>query len=97
MIDIALFLKLSAVWADVFQYTRTEKVEIIKEYAGAYGIEKIHTGEYVEHTFSLADNILHTAQAMTCGGTDIERGLKYLDMFKKKSVQRSELKNAHFI
>ena len=97
MIYIALFLKLSEVWADVFKYTRTEKVEIVKEYAGAYGIEKIHTGEYVEHTFSLADNILHTAQAMTHDGTDIERGIKYLEMFKKKSVQRSELKNAHFI
>ena len=97
MIDIALFLKLSEVWADVFQYTRTEKVEIVKEYAGAYGIEKIHTGEYVEHTFSLADNILHTAQAMTHDGADIERGIKYLEMFKKKNVQRSELKNAHFI
>ena len=97
MIDIALFLKLNEVWADVFQYTRTEKVEVVREYAGAYGIEKIHTGEYIEKTYSLADDILNTAQATTHNGTDMERGLRYLDMFKKKSVQRNELKRMGFI
>lgn len=86
MIDSRLFETLFDIFPDAFSATRS-----YTEYAYAsteYGIEVKELGTGTEN---LADNILHTAQAM-CKG-DINRGLNYLRAFKKKSVQRQELKS----
>ena len=57
---------------------------------GPWGQERVFVGT---ETVTLADMILSTAQAMTHDGTDIERGLKYLDVFKRPRVRRQEMKN----
>lgn len=86
MIDSRLFETLFDIFPDAFNATRS-----YTEYSYAsteYGIEVRELGTGTEN---LADNILHTAQAMRKG--DINRGLNYLRTFKKKSVQRQELKS----
>jgi len=85
MIDSRLFEALFDIFPDAFSATRS-----YTEYSYAsteYGIEVRELGTGTEN---LADNILHTAQAM-CKG-DIKKGLNYLRTFKKKSVQKQELK-----
>lgn len=87
MIDAMLFLKLQEVFADSFNHTK--EVERIDRIAGPWGIEEYRTCIY--DTVTLAEQILLTANAISHGGTDMERALDYLDAFKKKRLQENAI------
>lgn len=87
MINIELFLKLQEVFADAFNHTK--QVERIDRIAGPWGIEEYRTCIY--DTVTLSEQILLTANAISHGGTDMDRAIKYLDMFKKKRIQKNAI------
>lgn len=87
MIDARLFLKLQEVFADSFNHTK--QVERIDRIAGPWGIEEYRTCIY--DTVTLSEQILLTANAISRGGTDMERALDYLDAFKKKRLQENAI------
>ena len=85
MIDVILFTTLFEIFPEAFSVNREFTRYEYKP--GEWGIEKIEVGHGIE---TLAECILVTAQA-TCKG-EISRGLEYLQMFKKKTVQKQEIK-----
>ena len=87
MINIELFLKLQEVFADAFNHTK--QVERIDRIAGPWGIEEYRTCIY--DTVTLSEQILLTANAISRGGNDMDRAIKYLDMFKKKRIQKNAI------
>lgn len=87
MIDARLFLKLQEVFADAFNHSK--QVERIDRIAGPWGIEEYHTCIY--DTVTLSEQILLTANAISRGGNDMDRAIKYLDMFKKKRIQKNAI------
>lgn len=87
MIDARLFLKLQEVFADAFNHSK--QVERIDRIAGPWGIEEYRTCIY--DTVTLAEQILLTANAISHGGNDMDRAIKYLDMFKKKRIQKNAI------
>lgn len=87
MIDARLFLKLQEVFADAFNHTK--QVEQIDRIAGPWGIEEYHT--CIFDTVTLSEQILLTANAISRGGTDMDRALDYLDSFKKKRLQENAI------
>ena len=87
MIDARLFLKLQEVFADSFNHTK--QVEQIDRIAGPWGIEEYRTCIY--ETVTLSEQILLTANAISRGGNDMDRAIKYLDMFKKKRIQKNAI------
>ena len=87
MIDARLFLKLQEVFSDAFNHTK--EVERIDRIAGPWGIEEYRTCIY--DTVTLSEQILLTANAISHGGTDMDRAIKYLDMFKKKRIQKNAI------
>lgn len=88
MINIELFLKLQEVFSDAFNHTK--EVERIDRIAGPWGIEEYRTCIY--DTVTLSEQILLTAQAISRGGADLDRGIKYLDDFKSKKIQQNAIK-----
>lgn len=87
MINIELFLKLQEVFADAFNHSK--QVERIDRIAGPWGIEEYHT--CIFDTVTLSEQILLTAQAISRGGADLDRGINYLEMFKKKRIQKNAI------
>ena len=87
MIDARLFLKLQEVFSDAFNHTK--EVERIDRIAGPWGIEEYRTCIY--DTVTLSEQILLTANAISRGGNDMDRAIKYLDMFKKKRIQKNAI------
>lgn len=87
MIDARLFLKLQEVFADAFNHSK--QVERIDRIAGPWGIEEYRTCIY--DTVTLSEQILLTAQAISHDGRDMDRSIKYLDMFKKKRIQKNAI------
>ena len=87
MIDARLFLKLQEVFADAFNHSK--QVERIDRIAGPWGIEEYRTCIY--DTVTLAEQILLTANAISHGGNDMDRAINYLDMFKKKRIQKNAI------
>lgn len=85
MIDSILFTVLFEIFPDAFSVNREFTQYDYKP--TEWGIEKIEVGKGTEN---LAECILTTAQAV-CKG-DVNRGLKYLQTFKKKTVQNQEVK-----
>lgn len=87
MIDARLFLKLQEVFADAFNHSK--QVERIDRIAGPWGVEEYHTCIY--DTVTLSEQILLTANAISRGGNYMDRAIKYLDMFKKKRIQKNAI------
>lgn len=82
-----LFCKLVEVFPESLNVSKV--VTNYEYYNGPWGQEKVYKGT---ETVNLAESILNTAQATTHGGTDIESGLRYIEEFRPKRVQRQETK-----
>lgn len=86
MIDSRLMVRLFEIFPESFSVVRySDSYDYIPR---EFGIEKVYTGK---EKVVMSETILNTAQAITKG--DIERGYRYLDMFRSKKVRNRELKN----
>lgn len=86
MIRAELFTELYKIFPEAFSITRTYTKH--KYRPGPFEIEEEEAGTGTEN---LAECILYTANSISNAG--IERGLKYLQVFKSKAVQRQEIKS----
>ncbi len=86
--SLDLFLKLAEVFPDAFDVVKTSSSYEYRP--GPFGVESVCTGT---ETVNLAECILSTAQAITRGGVDLERGILYLDSFAGKAAQQQEIRS----
>lgn len=85
---VELFMKLAEVFPESLNTSRV--VEDFEDKPGPWGMERVSKGFVTEN---LGADILNTAKAISRGGAYMDDGLRYLETFRKPSVQKSEIKN----